>query len=135
MTPHLHPGKEPPVYNSLPRQAPRPGLRTSGKIIGNQPPAPAMNGIPSAQSPSLQPSHYTNYTTPFPKTANAVRMLFHISNTDTLKSTYFAYFHSRMTYGINMKVITTAVKTHLLCNRKLSELRLAQKLQIHVDIC
>jgi hypothetical protein len=93
-----------------------------------------MNGIPSAQSPSLQPSHYTNYTIPFPKTANAVRMMFHINNTDNLKSIYFAYFHFRMTSGINLGVITIAVKTHLLCNRKLSELRLAQNLEIHVDI-
>jgi hypothetical protein len=31
----------------------------------------------------------------------AVRLMFHISNTDTLKSTYFAYFHSIMNYGNN----------------------------------
>jgi hypothetical protein len=30
----------------------------------------------------------------------AVRSLFHISNTDTLKSIYFAYFHSLMKYRI-----------------------------------
>jgi len=93
-----------------------------------------MNGIPSAQSPSLQPSQYANCTIPFPKTANAVRMMLHISNIDTLKSNYFAYFHSRIKYGINMGVITIEVKTPLLCNRKLSELSLAQNLKIHIDI-
>ena len=30
----------------------------------------------------------------------AVRFMLHISNTDTLKSIYFAYFHSLMKYGI-----------------------------------
>jgi hypothetical protein len=30
----------------------------------------------------------------------AVRSLLHISNTDTIKSIYFAYFHSLMKYGI-----------------------------------
>jgi hypothetical protein len=31
---------------------------------------------------------------------NAIRSISHISGTDTLKSTYFAYFHSIMKYGI-----------------------------------
>jgi hypothetical protein len=30
----------------------------------------------------------------------AVRFMLHVSNTDTLKSVYFAYFHSIMKYGI-----------------------------------
>jgi hypothetical protein len=30
----------------------------------------------------------------------AVRSMFHISNTDTLKSVYFACAHSKMKYGI-----------------------------------
>jgi hypothetical protein len=30
----------------------------------------------------------------------AVRSMLHVSNTDTLKSVYFAYFHSVMKYGI-----------------------------------
>ena len=127
MTSPLPLWKEPPLYTSLPRQAPRPGLHTSEKINGSQPLAPAMNGIPSAQSPSLQTSQYTKCTLPFPKTANAVTMMFHIRNIDTLKSNYFAYFHSRMKYGINMGVITIVVKTHLLCNRKLSELSMKRE--------
>jgi len=40
-----------------------------------------------------------------------------------------------MTYGINLGVITVAEKTHLFCNRTLSELSLAQNLEIQVDIC
>jgi hypothetical protein len=46
----------------------------------------------------------------------AVRSIFHVSNTDTLKSIYFAYFHSIMKYGItfgnlsNSKMIFTLQK-------------------------
>jgi hypothetical protein len=47
----------------------------------------------------------------------AVGSVFHISNTDTLKSIYFAYFHSIMKYGIivwgnssNSKIIFTLQK-------------------------
>jgi hypothetical protein len=39
----------------------------------------------------------------FPKLSRAcyaIRLMPHISNTDTLKSIYFAYFHSIMKYGI-----------------------------------
>jgi hypothetical protein len=52
----------------------------------------------------------------------AVRSMFHIRNTDTLKSVYFAYFYSIMKYGIifcgnssnSKKIFTSQKKTERL---------------------
>jgi hypothetical protein len=54
--------------------------------------------------------------------------VFHINNTDNLKSVYFAYFHAIVKYGIIFKVthltakdIHLTAKTYSLYKRKLLE--------------
>jgi hypothetical protein len=39
-----------------------------------------------------------------------MQLIFHISNADTLKSIYFAYFHSILKYGIILGVIHLTIK-------------------------
>jgi hypothetical protein len=56
----------------------------------------------------------------------AVRSMYHISNTDILKSIYFAYFHSLMKYGIIFWGNSTA-KSYLHCKRKLLRLMMGVK--------
>jgi hypothetical protein len=64
-----------------------------------------------------------------------IRLTSHICITDTLKSIYFAYFHSIMKYGIIFWVILPTVKWYLLCRRELLELLLVSSLGIHAEIC
>jgi hypothetical protein len=45
-------------------------------------------------------NHIDNLAPKLSGACYAVRSMSHISNTDTLKSIYFAYFHSLMKYGI-----------------------------------
>jgi hypothetical protein len=51
----------------------------------------------------------------------AVRSMVHISNINTLKSVYYAYFHSVILHGITLPT----VGRFSLCKRKSSELWLA----------
>jgi hypothetical protein len=48
------------------------------------------------------------------RTCYAVRSILHISNTDTLKSIYFNYFHSLLKHGMNFwgKVVKENCWTH-----------------------
>jgi hypothetical protein len=48
-----------------------------------------------------------------------VRSMFHVSNSDTLKSVYFVYFHSIMKYGIFVRVIHLSAKRYSLYKGKL----------------
>jgi hypothetical protein len=51
----------------------------------------------------------------------AVRSMSHVSNNVTLKTMYFAYFHSIMKYGIFFGVTHPAAKMYSLYKRKLLE--------------
>jgi hypothetical protein len=54
-------------------------------------------------------------------TCYAVRQIYHISNNNTLKSIYFAYFHSVLKYGIIFWVIHPTAGRYSLYKRKSSE--------------
>jgi hypothetical protein len=47
--------------------------------------------------------------------------LFHTSNTDTIKSIYFTYFHSTVKHGIILGDNSSKIKENLLYKRKLLE--------------
>jgi hypothetical protein len=64
----------------------------------------------------------------------AVRSMFHISNINTLKSIYCAYFHSIIQYGIILGEILPTAGRYLHYKRKSSELWLVHILDLHVEI-
>jgi hypothetical protein len=68
------------------------------------------------------------------RACHAITSMSHISSTDTLKSIYFAHFHSIMKYGIIVGVIPPTVKLYLLCRRELLELLLVSSVGIHAEI-
>jgi hypothetical protein len=63
----------------------------------------------------------------------AIRSMSHISSIDTLKSIYFAYFHSIMKYGIIFWGYSPTSKM-ILCRREQLELLLVSSLGIHAEI-
>jgi hypothetical protein len=68
------------------------------------------------------------------RTCYAIRLMSHISSTDTLKSIYFVYFHSIMKYGITFFwAIPSTVKLCSLCRREMLDLLLVSSLGIHAD--
>jgi hypothetical protein len=64
----------------------------------------------------------------------AFRSVIHISNINTLKSIYYAYFNSNIKYGIIFRVILPTVGRFSLHKRKSSELRLVHNLEPHVEV-
>jgi hypothetical protein len=66
---------------------------------------------------------------------HAVRLMFHISNTDTLKSIDFACFCSIMKYGIVLGVMYLEVKWYLLHERELLESCLVPNPETHAEVC
>jgi hypothetical protein len=85
------------------------GLKKIGRITDQM--------IPNVHGP-----HYT------------VRSMVHIRNMAPLKVIYFAYFHSTIKNGIIIWGIRPTVERYVLCKRKLLRLKLAQNLEIHVDV-
>jgi hypothetical protein len=63
----------------------------------------------------------------------AVRQMYHFVNQNTLKSIYFAYFHSIVKYGIIFGVIHPTAGRSSLYKRKSSELWLGHILELHVE--
>jgi hypothetical protein len=59
----------------------------------------------------------------------AIRVMVHISNKNTLKSIYYAYFHSITEYG-KIGVLLPTVGRYSLCKRKLSELWIVHNQQL-----
>jgi hypothetical protein len=64
----------------------------------------------------------------------AVRSMLHVSNTDALKSVYFAYFHSVMKYGIIFGVIHQTAKRYSHYKGKLLDTWLVSNPEIHAEI-
>jgi len=64
----------------------------------------------------------------------AVRSIVHISNINTLKSIYYAYFNSIIKHGIISGVIPPTVERFSLYKRKSSELRLVHNPEPHVEV-
>jgi hypothetical protein len=60
--------------------------------------------------------------------------VFNISNINTLKTTYFAYFHSILQYGIILGEILPTAGRYFHYKRKSSELWLVHILELHVEI-
>jgi len=63
----------------------------------------------------------------------AVGSIVHISNINTLKSIYYAYFNSTIKYGIIFRVISPTVGRFSLYKRKSSELRLVHNPEPHIE--
>jgi len=65
----------------------------------------------------------------------ALRSMDHITNTNTLTSIYYAYFHSIVKYGIIFWVTLPTVGRFSFYKRKSSALRLVHNPQPHAEFC
>lgn len=67
-------------------------------------------------------------------TCYALRLIFHISNSDTLRIIYFACFYSVVRAWVIWAVIHLTVKRYLFC-KTLLEVQLVQNQEISVEVC
>jgi len=64
----------------------------------------------------------------------AARLMYHISNINTLKSIYYAHFHYTIKYGKFFGVILSTVGRFSLCKRKSSELWLVHNTEPPAEV-
>jgi hypothetical protein len=64
----------------------------------------------------------------------AITSTFHVSNTDTLKSVYFAYFHSIMKYGIIFGGNSSSSKKIFTLQKKVVRIMASVNLEFHVQL-
>jgi hypothetical protein len=62
----------------------------------------------------------------------AVRSMLHVSNTDTLRSIYFAYFHSIMKYGILFWGNSSNIKKTFTLQKKIVRLMAGVRVRVYL---